>query len=104
MKREKKRYYESKSKYDKKIWANLRNALLEKFGNKCVKCDFLDQRALHIDHVKGGGAKDKKRFSCSRKYYTYLLNEGSKYDYQILCANCNMIKKFENLEFRKRDQ
>jgi len=33
-------------------------------------------------------------------YYRFILNEikaGSK-DYQLLCANCNWIKKFEEKE------
>ena len=75
-------------------------------GNKCVVCGFSDSRALCIDHVKGNGREHRAKFTASngnfrgRKYYKAILAElllGSK-DYQLLCANHNQIKKYENKE------
>ena len=95
--------FEVKARYDKRVWAELRDSVLKKFGEVCVKCGFSDKRALHIDHVNGNGAKDRRRFPCVKAYYRYLLSDGTKEDYQVLCANCNMIKKAENHEYRKRN-
>lgn len=70
-------------------------------GMKCVWCGFDDIRALQIDHVKGGGIKERK-YESSRGYYKNILMkvlQGSK-DYQILCANCNQIKRIENKEMQ----
>lgn len=69
-------------------------------GNKCKKCGYSDKRALQIDHKFGGGRKERKNSGHSMKYYRKVLKkikEGSK-EYQLLCANCNVIKRVENFE------
>jgi hypothetical protein len=80
---------------------NLRNSLLALLGNKCVRCGFSDPRALQIDHVRGGGIKEIKLIGHSRiKYLKFLIAQitsGSN-DYQLLCANCNWIKRTKNNE------
>lgn len=71
-------------------------------GNKCVRCKNEDSRVLCIDHVNGGGSAERKKFGGN--YYTAVRKkvlEGST-DYQLLCANCNLIKKLESKEGRKR--
>jgi len=78
-----------------------RNKLIEILGGKiCIKCGYnKDERALQIDHINGGGIKERK------KGYTYLTHKKyvdntdlARKTLQILCANCNQIKKFENKE------
>ncbi len=65
---------------------------------KCVGCGFKDIRALQIDHVYGGGGEDFKQYKNNRpKYYKSML--GHLEDFQILCANCNTIKRVENFEY-----
>jgi len=66
-------------------------------GCKCIRCGESDWRCLQIDHVKGGGQKERKRFSCYFLYLNFVLKQiqsGSK-DYQLLCANCNWKKRYE---------
>jgi len=78
----------------------LRLKIIEMLGAKCCRCGFADYRALQIDHVYGKGKKDKKRFGSNYTYYKYVLgqiNDGSK-NYQLLCANCNWIKRYEEGE------
>jgi len=80
--------------------AKQRKTILEKLGNKCVICSFNDVRALAIDHVFGGGSKEREEVGGA--YYSFVLekiNNGSE-DYQILCCNCNQIKKIINDEER----
>jgi hypothetical protein len=72
-----------------------RDRCFELLTPKCVKCGFDDIRALNIDHVNGGGTKEAKSFGGS--YYKKIrlkLESGSR-EYQILCANCNQIKRHE---------
>jgi hypothetical protein len=59
-------------------------------------------RALQIDHVNGGGTKERKIYNGQNRYAIILkrLLENSK-EYQILCANCNWIKRYNNNENRK---
>jgi len=96
---------ERMEKYNKEI----RMKVIELLGGKCIKCGFNDWRALQIDHVHGGGCKERKTIRDTHTYYYHVIKEvqsGNK-DYQLLCANCNQIKKYEKKEFRnvlvKRD-
>jgi len=85
----------------KKSRWKFRLQIIELLGGKCAKCGFSDIRALQIDHINGGGNKEFKKFNCHHAYYKHILEEieaGSK-DYQLLCANCNWIKRFEKGEF-----
>lgn len=79
----------------------LRISLLTLMGNKCIKCNFEDIRALQVDHINGGGCKEKKIMT--RNYYKAVIESILKEEgkYQLLCANCNWIKRTENREVRK---
>ena len=78
--------------------------ILEILGNKCIRCDNDDGRVLQVDHVRGGGKTHNRTFKGNRwSYYRqiFIEIEGGSKDYQILCANCNWIKRFENQEYKK---
>lgn len=72
----------------------IRNAVFDKLGGKCSRCGFEDRRALQIDHINGGGKKEIKR---GWQWVKKALDENNQ-DYQILCANCNWIKRHERGE------
>jgi hypothetical protein len=76
----------------------LRQDVLAAFGGKCVRCGFDDPRALHMDHVNGGGNIERKLLKSSSMRYKKMLAEPDQY--QLLCANCNFIKKAEESEHR----
>lgn len=68
-------------------------------GGVCVRCGFDDPRALQIDHVNGNGCKTPfNNYNLAAKMIRAL--PGS---YQLLCANCNWIKRAERNEHRKAD-
>jgi hypothetical protein len=85
----------------------LKNEIFELLKNKCANpfnlphpnwCN--DPRCLQIDHVNGGGRKHRNSFNGYTAYMKFILKQikaGSK-DYQLLCANCNWIKRSENNE------
>lgn len=87
--------------YNKKYKLKFRTEILALLGNKCVCCGFSDPRALQIDHVNGHGSQERKLFKRdSARFYKFVLKQiksGSK-DYQLLCANCNWIKRIEKKE------
>lgn len=69
-----------------------------------MRCGFADVRALQIDHVLGGGVREIRSGIGYHTYYlrvieSVALREGK---YQLLCANCNWIKRAEQGEERKR--
>jgi hypothetical protein len=73
-----------------------RQRMLKDLGGRCLRCGFTDTRALQIDHVNGNGRKDRKLGNSSYSYFRRIRLNPS--EYQILCANCNWIKRFENNE------
>lgn len=79
----------------------LRESVVAFLGGKCVKCGFSDSRALQIDHINGDGSIERVKTTVNfNKMVMEKLLEGSE-EYQLLCANCNWIKRFENDEIRK---
>ena len=66
-------------------------------GAACRRCSFSDRRALQIDHVDGNGNSHRKEYPIgSTRFYRYV--EEHPAEFQILCANCNWIKRSENRE------
>ena len=81
--------------------------IFELLGNRCANpfglphpdwCN--DPRCLQIDHINGGGTKEINLHGHNRSYYKMVrlkIENGSK-DYQLLCSNCNWLKRYENGE------
>jgi len=65
---------------------------------KCVRCGFSDLRALTIDHVDGKGSIHRRQLRNKGGYhfYLWLKNQGLPEGYQVLCMNCQWIKREEN--------
>lgn len=82
---------------------NLRKQVIELLGGCCAHCGFTDTRALHVDHVHGGGKKDRKSFVSVTAYLKYVIDVNGT-GYQCLCANCNCIKQIVNIEYRKHSK
>lgn len=77
-----------------------RAELLSMLGGRCVSCGYnADARALHVDHVNGGGSGE--RSSGQHSYPAGLIRQvkASPDKFQLLCANCNIIKKSEQGEY-----
>lgn len=95
---------ESQREYQHQI----RLGLVELLGSKCVVCKNDDPRVLQIDHIDGHGLQDRKRFTTSERagtpMYRYYLDhpEEAKQKLQLLCANCNWIKRYEKGETKVR--
>ncbi len=78
----------------------LRSQILDLLGNKCAVCGFSDPKALQIDHIHGGGYRQRQGVGIDNQYRLILEVKGE--GYQLLCANCNQIKKYVNKENRHR--
>lgn len=77
----------------------IRREIIRLLGDKCCRCGFSDLRALQIDHVNGGGHRARSGLNYRTAMYDLVraLRAGQPTpDYQLLCANCNWIKRYEN--------
>jgi hypothetical protein len=89
---------------NKQFKHKIKDQIYDKLGGYiCKGCGFTDIRALQIDHINGGGTQEtRNKFNRNYySYYKYLLSlpiDELKSNYQVLCANCNSIKKYENKE------
>lgn len=70
------------------------------YGSRCCQCGFCDVRALQLDHIKGH--PDRQRGSYGRGstglYVRILKGKIPASSFQLMCANCNSIKRFVNGE------
>jgi len=88
----------------------VKNEIFILLDNKCsnpncpIPPEKLDKRCLQIDHVNGGGSQERKSSKLTGfRFYKKVLKAiktGSK-DYQLLCAYCNWLKRYENNECKK---
>jgi len=93
-------------KTKKNARVELKRLIIDKYSNGtgcCVKCGFNDSRALQIDHINNDGAEERKKLFGSRldagiRFYYYLKRNNFPDGYQVLCANCNIIKLREHLQ------
>lgn len=100
--------------YQKEYRQRKRKEIIKLLGGKCVNPfslnhgDMLnDDRCLEIDHVNNDGCKQRREWlgashSSTGQYYNRILaliKNGSN-DYQLLCANCNSIKRSLNKKGR----
>jgi hypothetical protein len=81
-----------KSEYYYNRYRSTKDKLFDILGRQCSICGFNDIRALQIDHINGGGVKQ------GRSYYKHINDPDIKLKLQVLCANCNWIKRAENNE------
>jgi hypothetical protein len=93
----------------KKRNRNMKLEVLKKYSNgsmKCVKCGFSDLRALSIDHINGEGNKHRKELKIhgggGSNFYDWLVRKNFPSGFQVLCMNCQFIKRVENNEYHRR--
>ena len=94
---------EKSKEMQKRYRDNRRKKLMELLGGiKCARCGFDDYRALHIDHVNGGGNREKLMLGQASFPLRFIREEIERYGrdkYQVLCANCNWIKRHEEGQY-----
>jgi hypothetical protein len=87
----------------KRYWYNKRMRVFTALGGaSCRGCGFSDWRALQIDHINGGGKKHIESFTSTATYHRYVHDNPT--EFQVLCANCNSIKRHTNKENNWRDK
>ncbi len=85
----------NKRKYQYNEW---KERLYDILGRECVKCGFEDSRALQFDHINGKGGKNHRKYGSGFNRYFAKRPELALALLQVLCANCNWIKRVEEYE------
>lgn len=92
------------NEYYKKYSLKIKARCFAMFGSRCAKRGFADIRALEIDHINGDGAIERKntRRAGHIMYRAIALGQRTTEDLQLLCCNCNKIKRIENNEHKSK--
>jgi hypothetical protein len=91
--------YDKRNKKEKIIRKKSKQIIFEMLGNKCCRCGYSNPMALQLDHLLKKEKNEKRKES----WDNYIRNPDLTpitiiFKYQILCANCNWIKRVENKE------
>jgi hypothetical protein len=92
---------ESSQRWRKNHWTayhqKLRMDVLTAYGGnppKCACCGESHVEFLVLDHIKGGGNKERRKRGGGWAVYSYLRRHGYPKGYTVLCQNCNSAKAF----------
>ena len=87
-----------------------RLVLVHMLGGKCSctgdncwhtgECGVTDIRCLQLDHIRGDGTVDRIKHGCNYGvvYYYYRHLDEARVNLQLLCANCNWVKRYNKDE------
>lgn len=83
--------------HHRKKYLELKRAVLERLGGKCNQCGESRVPVLQIDHVHGNGCAERRAVSSAFRFLRKVLTDETG-SYQLLCCNCNWMKRHENNE------
>ena len=91
---------------ESQIRARDRAMAIAKMGGKCMHCGFDDARALQFDHIipvlRRLNGVSRNRAGSHDSYKEVLDMPRPAEKFQLLCANCHVIKTKENGEYAGR--
>lgn len=81
---------------DRERYRVLRDAIVVALGGACARCGMSDDRVLDIDHVRDDGRTHRLMHPGPSVYRAMMrdLRAGITDRYQLLCANCHLIKTY----------
>ena len=81
----------------------LRHDVIKKYGSECECCGEKHIEFLVIDHIEGGGNKERKLLNVYAIYKKLLDNITRLEGYRVLCHNCNAAYAFYGTCPHQRD-
>jgi hypothetical protein len=95
----------------KRWYEKLKLKVLSHYSHKripeCANCGYKDIRALSIDHINGKGAEHRRSIGITKggggwRFYYWLKKNNYPKGYQVLCMNCQFIKRVERHEVKNK--
>ena len=87
--------------YSHNLSASLKIEVMSYYSNgsiKCAHCGFDNLNALTLDHIADNGAQQRRDLGFPKggiRMYRWLKANDFPDGYQVLCANCNLIKELD---------
>lgn len=75
--------------YQRQYAKKVKEEMFKLLGSICVCCGETNRKFLTLDHIKGGGHKQRRAIGVYQSYFIARKLGWSKEVYQILCWNCN---------------
>jgi hypothetical protein len=73
--------------------AKNRSLIIQGYGGKCVCCEETRREFLALDHIHGGGGKERAEGLTTQHLCTRLIRDNFPRDkYRLLCHNCNQAR------------
>lgn len=72
----------------------LKRRFFEMYGDTCAGCGFDNPKALTLDHVNHNGNKERREMG-ERGPYRRATEKHRPEEYQVLCMNCQFIKRVD---------
>lgn len=92
-------------------WRDIRQQVLDYYGNECSCCGETTPEFLSIDHINGGGNGHRKSLEANGMkkhhgtgFYKWLIDNEYPEGYQLLCHNCNFAKGHYGVCPHKREE
>ena len=79
----------------RRVAVEVKLEMIAEYGGRCACCGETQMEFLALDHIQGGGNKDREETQGrgGTPYYKMLKRQGwPKGKHQILCHNCNQAK------------
>jgi hypothetical protein len=93
----KKDYNEKQRGYARKYRKINKKLVFTHYGGnppKCACCGESHMEFLAIDHINGGGNKQRKQGLNGHTLYAWLIKNNYPEGYRVLCHNCNLARGF----------
>ena len=83
---------------------NRRKEAVQILGGKCILCGTTDKYFLCLDHINDDAKKDKERWTADRVRNLWIIDnlDEARQIFQVLCYNCNNLKRNNREEYDKR--
>lgn len=73
----------------------VRDQVLNAYGGQCACCGESHREFLAIDHVNGGGSRERRNgYSSTVQMAQKVIRENFPKTYRLLCHNCNLARGF----------
>lgn len=84
---------------------HFKEVVVSHYGNGIARCVFCGETrlpTLSIDHINGGGTKERRELKrTGSRFYEWLIETEFPEGYRTLCMNCQFVEKDKMHKFKE---